>query len=124
MAKVFLDANFLIDIVEQRRDDINLESLAPHVVFISPLSIHILLYVGKKKVPYEKLLPILDKFYLASLNEAVSQKALWGPKEDFEDNVQLHSAIESGCAFFMTHDQQLLKMKFFGKARIVEILPN
>lgn len=45
-------------------------------------------------------------------------KALEGPTVDFEDNTQLHSAAEAECDYFLTNDEKLLKMKFFGKTRL------
>jgi len=41
-----------------------------------------------------------------------------GPTDDFEDNVQLHSAVMGDCDYFLTMDKKLIKMKYFGKMRI------
>lgn len=38
--------------------------------------------------------------------------------ENLEDNIQLHSAAEAECDFFLTSDDKLLKIKFFGKTEI------
>lgn len=43
---------------------------------------------------------------------------------DLEDNIQLNSAIKADCNFFLTFDKKLLKMKFFGKMKIVSSLDN
>lgn len=51
-------------------------------------------------------------------SEDVLKKSLNGPTSDFEDNVQLHSAAEAECDYFLTNDEKLLKMKFFGKTEI------
>ena len=45
--------------------------------------------------------------------------SLDGPTKDLEDNIQLHSAAKTEADFFLTNDKKLLKMKFFGKMRIV-----
>lgn len=118
MARVFLDANALIDLVE-RRENQTVGYFSKEKLFISPLSLHILLYVFKRKVPYRRLLDIEEIFTLITLDEFISYKALSGPTSDFEDNIQLHSAAEGGCDFFLTSDKKLLEMKFFGKTKLI-----
>src|SRR5258706_10881418 len=99
MAKIFIDTNILIDLVEKRKK-ITPDQLTNDTVFISPLSIHILMYVLKKKVPFPRITAIIEPFLLIDFNEKISQEALIGPTNDFEDNVQLHSAAEEGCNIF------------------------
>jgi predicted nucleic acid-binding protein len=120
MARVFLDTNVLIDLAEKRKDldsNINGEKL-----FLSPLSVHILFYVTKRKIPYPTILDIVSSLSLVPLDEVICYKALEGPTNDFEDNVQLHSAAEADCDVFLTSDKKLLGMKFFGKTRIASSL--
>lgn len=117
MARVFVDTNILIDLVEKRRSGVD-EQLANHQLFISPLSFHILLYVTKEKIPYKKLNDIVDNFYLVSFDKKIAYGSLQAPTADFEDNVQLHSATSSDCDIFLTSDQKLLKLKFFGKMEL------
>lgn len=119
MARVFLDTNVFIDIVEERQP-IDISSFAVHQVFISPLSVHILFYAMKRKVPSEKVEMVIEKFYMSPFEELIVQASIKGPTSDFEDNVQLHSAAEADCDFFLTKDKKLLKMKFFGKVRVTE----
>lgn len=118
MAKIFLDANIFIDIVE-KRGDIELDEFKGHDIFVSPLSLHILLYIMKQKIPYKKLSLLIDSFSVVALDESVTNLSTVGPTSDFEDNVQLHSATEAECDYFLTHDQKLLDLKFFGKTRLV-----
>lgn len=121
MAKIFLDTNLFLDLIEGRKDLV-LEDLSGHTVFISPLSIHVLMYVSKGKVPHDKIADNLYLFSLIPFDQKIVRKALLGPTTDFEDNTQLHSAAESECEFFMTGDKKLLSLKFFGKARILQNL--
>lgn len=117
MAKIFLDTNVFIDLVEKRKS-IDRKKLLPHVLFISPLSIHILAYLYKYRMPDERLADV-DKFFkLIPLNPNLTVKAIKGPTPDFEDNVQLNSVAEADCDIFLTGDTKLLKMKFFGKTEI------
>lgn len=123
MEKVFLDVNVLIDLVEKRKE-LNPEDLSIYTVFISPLSVHILTYVTKQKVPSSKISDIIKPFYIVALDEDILNMALTGPTDDFEDNVHLHSAAEADSDLFLTSDQKLLKMKFFGKTKIKSSLSS
>jgi predicted nucleic acid-binding protein len=120
MARVFLDTNFYFDITKRAKE--KLEPLQGNLLFISPLSTHILFYTFKLKVPHKELDEVQHQLGLVPFTEQITEKSLQGPTSDFEDNVQLHSAAEADCDFFLTSDQKLLKMKFFGKVRIVQSL--
>ena len=117
MARVYLDANFLIDTAKKRRP-FNIASLKSHDLYISPLSLHILIYIAKYKIPDPELNRLKEYFYLVDFNEELVNKALLGPTNDFEDNVQLHSAAEAECDLFLTNDAKLLNLRFFGKTKI------
>lgn len=123
MARVFLDANILIDLVE-KRGSIKGKDLEVHQVFISPLSVHILMYVTKRKISYPKLKEIISQFGQVVLDRDLVDRALSGPTSDFEDNIQLHSAAEAECDLFLTSDTKLLRLKFFGKVEIISEMPK
>ena len=122
MARVFLDANILIDLVE-KRGRVTSRDLDVHQVFISPLSVHILMYTTKKKIPYPRLKGIISQFGQVIFDDILVNKSLDGPTSDFEDNIQLHSAAEAECDIFLTNDERLLNLKFFGKAAILPTIP-
>lgn len=117
MAKVFLDTNIYIDIIKKRTDR-ELEDFQGHDLFISSLSIHILTYIFKSKIPDPELDVKLESFNIVTLDAKIVEKALIGPTNDFEDNVQLHSAAESDCNIFLTNDKKIKELKFFGKVKI------
>lgn len=117
MARVFLDANILIDLVEER-PNISQEDIRKHKLFISPLSVHILAYTYKYRMLEKRLKDIEKHFSIVSLDETITVKAIAGPTTDFEDNVQLHSAANADCDIFLTSDKKLLNLKFFGKPQI------
>lgn len=102
MARVFLDTNLL---------------------FISPLSTHILFYARKLKVPDHEVNELQEQFGIVPLTKYVLDKALEGPTNDLEDNIQLHSGAEADCDIFLTSDEKLLKLKFFGKMELKSTLP-
>lgn len=120
MARVFLDTNFYIDIT--KRDKNKLKPLEGNLLFISPLSTHILFYAQKLKVPDEEVIEMQEQFGIIPLSKFILDKALTGPAKDLEDNIQLHSAAEAECDSFLTSDKKLLNLKFFGKTKIIQEL--
>lgn len=123
MAKVFLDTNLVIDLIEKRQP-VSFSQFLDHKIHSSPLSFHILAYLYKYKIPSNKLDQFIDYFTLVPFHENILRKSLVGPTNDLEDNIQLHSAAEAECDYFLTSDEKLLKMTFFGKTKIVSLLPN
>jgi len=118
MANIFLDANILVDLLEKRKN-ILLPALNGGEIYVSTLSIHIVLYVTKQKILSFGIEELLSNINLIDFTSTTTQKAITGPTADFEDNVQLHSAAEAECDVFLTSDKSLLKMKFFGKTKII-----
>lgn len=117
MARVFLDTNLYFDITKRAKD--KLEPLRGNLLFISPLSTHILFDTFKLKVLDPEMNELQEQFGIVPLTKFILDKALNGPTADLEDNIQLHSAAEGECDIFLTEDRKLLNMKFFGKVRIV-----
>lgn len=120
MAKVFLDTNVYID-ATYRNPVVN-EQFINHDVYYSCLSTHILFYAQKLKVPQQDLQTILSKFQGVDLSKSIIENALTGPTPDLEDNIQLHSAAETECDYFLTSDKKLLAMTYFGKTKMVSTL--
>ena len=118
MARVFIDANFVIETIGLRRSQVESENLKGHEVYLSPLTIHIICYSFKIKALDVTINDFINQTHIINLTEKLTKLALSGPTEDFEDNTQLHPAAEAGCDYFLTNDEKLLKMKFFGKTRI------
>lgn len=122
MAKVFLDTNYFIDAIHRRPEKEILPSLENHIIYISTLSFHIYCYIFKIKIPDSRIIAQREKFQSVEFSESILDRSLNGPTSDFEDNVQLHSAVKAECDVFLTSDEKLLKMKFFGKTRIASHL--
>lgn len=76
MAKVFLDANYLVGLVNRAPEVVDTEILDQHQGFVSILSCHILFYVNKINVPDEKTNSFLEDFNLVDLNQDTLNKAL------------------------------------------------
>ncbi len=120
MANIYLDTNKVLDVAF--RNQAIRDSLDGQNVFISPLSIHILCYTEKRIVPDELVMALVREHLIVDLTTDILEKALGGPTSDLEDNIQLHSAAEAECDYFLTNDKKLLAMKFFGKTRIADTL--
>jgi len=56
-------------------------------------------------IPSKELPDILKNFNIVSCDADVVHNSLIGPTNDFEDNVQLHSAVKQDCDFFITNDK-------------------
>jgi hypothetical protein len=100
MANIFLDANYFIGILT-KRENISLEELSGHQLFISPISIHIYYYINKIKVPDEQTELLLEDYSVTDLNSDVMMQSQTGPTVDLEDNIQLHSAVLTDCDYFL-----------------------
>lgn len=118
MAKVYLDTNIFIDAIHRAPEKQILEELEGHIPYTSTLSFHIYCYTFKVKIPSRKVSEQKEKFQITDLSHTILEKALEGPTNDLEDNIQLHSAAEADCDVFLTADSKLLKLKFFGKTEV------
>ena len=119
MARVFLDANFVIETVGLRKSQTEGMKLEGNDVFVAALTIHIMCYAFKIKVPDKRITKFANQTHVVNLSEKIVELSLLGPTSDFEDNVQLHSANSSKADFFVTNDEELLDMGIFGKTKIV-----
>jgi len=122
MARIFLDANKIIHTADKHGVQLA-DHYKSHALVASPLSMHILCYLSKKKLPDLKLEKFVAQLHLEAIDQEMTDQALQGPTDDFEDNIQLHSAARAKCEYFLTNDQELLKLKFFGEAAIVSEVP-
>lgn len=122
MAKVFLDTNAFIDLLISRNNR-NIEEVDEHDVYISPLSIHITFYTYKRLVPLVKLSKFVKQLIIIDFDKKIASKSLEGPSQDFEDNVQLHSATQAKADYLLTSDRKLLNLKFFGEMQIANKIP-
>lgn len=125
MAQIFLDANCLIDVFGHRDEDLA-TLLDPHQLNISALSLHIFAYVEKLHMPTSLLSQISSLVHVVNLTSMIINHSSQGPTPDFEDNIQLHSAVAIGCQYFLTRDVRLLNMKQWREISVIspEQLPS
>ena len=117
MRNVFLDTNATFALLESDPKFPSDQFKHANIV-LSPLSVHIFAYVRKINMPYPKLTTVLRQTVLVPLTTTLINKATSGPTHDLEDNIQLHSAAEANCDYFLTNDKNLLKLNYFGKTKI------
>lgn len=122
MARIFIDTNIYIDITKRAKE--KWKSLEGNLLFISPLSTHILFYARKLKVPDQEVNQLQEQFGIVPLTKNILDKALESLTVDLEDNIQLHSATEAQCDIFLTNDRKLLNLKYFGKMKILSQITN
>lgn len=123
MAKVYLDANKFIDLARRRDGWVDLrDGLVNYDIYTSVLNLHILGYVLKAKIDklFDIVLEITNECDLLDFDKSIAELAFQGPTSDYEDNIQLHSAVKADCDIFLTSDRTLIKTAFFGKMRIMD----
>lgn len=112
-AKAFVDVNVLLTAILGRTGRevayTELKSLAGRAC-ISTLSVHIFMHFAAKQFPLPALRRFLNDFQLVSLTQ---QDVAWAFANvrgtDFEDALQLATAVGAGCQEFITFDEQLHK---------------
>lgn len=122
MANIYLDANVLVDLIGDNKFHYDEMLSKGNKVVVSALNIHILFYVSKAKVPSAIIKSLIKSMILVEMGKIKVNESLKGPTVDFEDNVQLHSAVMGKCDYFLTQDKKLLKMKHFGDVKICDKL--
>jgi len=65
-----------------------------------------------------------DIYNIIDITSDILNKALSGPTTDLVENIQLHIAANRNCDYFLTSDEKILKMKFFGKTQLVNHIPQ
>jgi predicted nucleic acid-binding protein len=121
--KIFLDTNCVIDLL-YKRDLSYSHLLDTKIIFISALSIHIAIYVAKDRMPKKSFEQFLQFMDVVSLDQQVLVESFAGPTSDFEDNIQLNSALQSGATHFYTKDATLLKLGSHKNIAIVQPLSS
>lgn len=110
MDHLFLDANCVFDLI-YKRDLSYSHLLEGNTLSLSVLSIHITFYLAKEQMPYTLLEGFLEHVSAVPLDTSLLLRSTNGPTSDFEDNVQLNSAVAAQATHFLTRDKKLLQMK-------------
>lgn len=108
---IFLDANILLEILLGRgKEKITRAFLEEHSdnLHISTLTAHLVVHFGKAIVPLPVLRSFLADYSLLSVERPDFEWAFTNIRgNDFEDALQLSTAIRNGCTHFVTLDKSL-----------------
>lgn len=121
MAAIFLDVNSLIELLKLRPPSAHFNP-KDHHFFASPLSFHIIAYTFKLKMSDSSLRKLANQIELIPITASITSKAMTGPTNDLDDNIQLHSASIANCDQFLTNDKNLLKLGYFGQTQIIKAI--
>jgi len=131
MKKVFLDANILIDLMDETRSvDPSITSFMfeadKECLYMSPLSVHIAFYVLKIK-PNTQICKdmqlFLETINLIPLTESIAKRSVSIDFPNFEDCLQYFSALDY-CDYILTRDKKdFEKIKELSPSRI-QIVSN
>ena len=115
MVKLFIDTNVLLDVI-LRRESFFKSSADVWAIcetgrangFISAISLNNIHYVARKFIGAEKALEgvrlVLEVFSVVPLDNGIFQAAIDAPFRDFEDDIQLASALRCGADYVITRD--------------------
>ncbi|MHB1864971.1 MAG: type II toxin-antitoxin system VapC family toxin [Candidatus Saccharimonadales bacterium] len=112
---LFLDTNILLEIIlRDRAKKVQVEnylSLVSDPTAISMLSVHLVMYFGRKEKAEDRFLKgaIGENELLALLPEDYEWALKNEKRKDFEDALQVSVAIRTGCEKFITIDDKLAK---------------
>lgn len=118
-AKIYIDANILLDTVLNRTGQTNAERIfkqmeqAEIIVYISPIVLHLVYYVACKYRKPESIRIVLISFLnyskIIEASKNTILEALHSPISDVEDAIQYYTAIEHGINYFISSDKKLKK---------------
>lgn len=108
--KVFLDTNCIIDLIEQRIPNVEyVEKILKYKIYpvpsIAAPTVTNAYYITKYK--NQQLYQIfINKFSIIALDEKLINQAFSLNMRDFEDAIQLASALKSNCNYFITWNKK------------------
>ena len=114
MKNVFLDTNVIIDVIQKRQGYENASHILQMyldgrvVLMTSTLSMVNISYILRKVYKGDNLYRLLgtlgDFFQIIPVSSDAYQQALLSKAGDFEDAVQLYSALEANCDCIVTRN--------------------
>ena len=116
MKRVFLDTNVLLDVTMGREEFLSDSARVwsdcekgKVLGFISAISLNNIHYIMRKRLPQASALDcirfIMNLFTVVPLDASVLRMAVDFPHRDFEDAIQLFSALQARADCIVTRDQ-------------------
>lgn len=117
MNRVFLDTNVLLDVLLHREPFVGDSARVLDMgfkgkveLYATPLTFATCLFVARKSLGYANALDalkILERYIsIAPMDSAQLHKALYATAPDFEDMLQYHAAMATGCSHIITRNEQ------------------
>ncbi len=111
---IFLDTNIFVDVLSNRDvwyegsvEVINRVITGAEKGCMSVLTIPILWYVfGEKRESIPEIKAIIKNFNIISLTPELIRRSFGSEMRDFEDAIQLYSAIKGNCNFIITRNKK------------------
>lgn len=109
--KVFLDASFVLELIFKRAkydECFGILNQLDQAVYISPLTVHLLFYFGKKEgFSFLECQTFVSQFNILNLDSDSIDEAIEIKKDDdFEDALQVACAVLNGCDLVYTLDKK------------------
>ncbi len=114
---IFLDANVLVDVLSARE---GFEASAEIIESVkngkekgclSALTIPIIWYVlGESKESVKEIETLAKHFKIVSLNSQILNNSFKSDMDDFEDSIQLNSALKGRSEFLITRNKKDFKL--------------
>lgn len=118
-SKVFLDANFLLDITIQRPGFLEASQIIQRAIdgqvqlFTTPAVLHITSYYTTQAYGNNQakqiLLTLLNDVQIIECDHATALMAISSNMDDIEDALQYYTAIRFGMDYFVSGDKKLKK---------------
>ena len=117
MNLIFLDTNVLIDVLLHREPFVGDSAQVLDMgfkgkvdLYATPLTFATCLFVARKSLGYAnalEALKILERYInIAPMDSAQLHEALYATAPDFEDMLQYHAAMATGCNLIITRNEQ------------------
>jgi predicted nucleic acid-binding protein len=107
----FIDANVALEsLLGRAKCGASDRVLADGDVCISPLSAHLIVHFSSKEgIARETALGYIKHFSITEMNQKTTNWAVTYAGADFEDALQVGSALAAGCDKFVTFDKKLAR---------------
>jgi len=119
---IILDANIILDYLLKRRNLDSLDFLETEILAITPTTLHIVYYFTEKnRTPFNIVKNYLNKFEILPFTQKTYNLAMeMADGKDFEDTLQIATALENKVEKFVTGDKNLAK-KYAGSIEFIVV---
>jgi predicted nucleic acid-binding protein len=109
--RILLDTNIVLDVLLKRNPWVNTASIIWQAIddkqidgYIVACTLTDIFYIARRLTTQTAVQICLNAFHICPVEQETLEKALTLPGNDFEDNVQIASAIQSNLEAIITRD--------------------